>query len=84
MQQQAEAMCTLSELKIGESGRVARLLLDGAERRRLLDLGLSPGTLIEARLISPFGDPIAYQVRGTVIALRKTQADRVEVERCKS
>jgi ferrous iron transport protein A len=74
----------LSAIQLGESARIVRLLLEGTERRRLLDLGLSPGTIVEARLRSPLGDPVAYHVRGTTIALRKSQADQIEVTLCKS
>jgi ferrous iron transport protein A len=76
--------CLLSELPLGEAAEVVRLNLEGVERRRLLDLGLSPGTKIEARLQSPLGDPIAYHVRGTTIALRRNQAEKIEVSPCKS
>jgi ferrous iron transport protein A len=81
---QAEQTCRLSDLALGQSAQIVRLQLEGIERRRLLDLGLSPGTMIEARLKSPLGDPVAYHVRGTTIALRRHQADKIEVTLCKS
>ena len=58
--------------------------LKGVERRRLLDLGLVPGTLVEARLESPLGDPIAYKIRGSVVAIRRAQAEQIEVTLCKN
>ena len=51
----------------------------GFSRRRLLDLGITPGTRIEVSLDNPFGDPRAFRLRGTVIALRKDQADQILV-----
>lgn len=51
----------------------------GFTRRRFLDLGLTPGTQIYPELLNAFGDPRAYRVRGTLIALRKDQADQVWV-----
>ncbi len=51
----------------------------GFTRRRFLDLGLTPGTQIHPELLNAFGDPRAYRVRGTLIALRKDQADQVWV-----
>lgn len=51
----------------------------GAQRRRLLDLGFVPGTRIVPELVSPGGDPTAYRVRGTLIALRREQAEWVRV-----
>ncbi|MFN3873801.1 MAG: FeoA domain-containing protein [Ignavibacterium sp.] len=70
---------TLSHLKVGEKGIVLGIAksLRGQQRRRLMDLGIVPGTEIEAELESISGDPIAYRVRGATIALRKDQADKI-------
>ncbi|REJ83257.1 MAG: hypothetical protein DWQ30_08075 [Acidobacteria bacterium] len=73
----------LSDLEVGERGSVVGFLplCRGVERRRLLDLGLIPGTEVEAHLRSPSGDPTGYRIRGAVIALRKAQADQIQIER---
>jgi DtxR family Mn-dependent transcriptional regulator len=73
----------LSALKPGERARVTRLSPScrGLERRRLMDLGIVPGTLIEAAMKSPSGDPTAYWVRGALIALRKEQAGQIHIAR---
>lgn len=73
---------TLAELKPGASARVVRLAaaLQGPQRRRLLDLGVVPGTLITVAFSSPGGDPAAYMIRGALIALRRTQAELIQVE----
>ena len=73
----------LSGLEMGERARVVALApaLRGAERRRMLDLGLIPGTEVAPELRSPGGDPTGYAIRGAVIALRREQADHVQVER---
>jgi ferrous iron transport protein A len=73
---------TLRELEMGKKGKVTELRLEGAERRRLLDLGLAIGSEVEAVRKSPLGDPVAYRVRGAVVALRKEQAEKVEVQPC--
>jgi ferrous iron transport protein A len=73
---------SLDQLPIGSKGTVTSLALEGAERRRLLDLGLSIGAEIEAVRRSPLGDPVAYLVRGSTIAIRREQAQKVEVEPC--
>ncbi len=52
----------------------------GPERRRLLDLGFVPGTVVEVEMVSPNGDPTAYRVRGAVIALRREQAALIRIE----
>jgi DtxR family Mn-dependent transcriptional regulator len=73
----------LTELKPGEDARVTGLspAIRGAERRRLMDLGILPGTVIENEMVSAGGDPIAYRVRGALIALRKSQAEMISVSR---
>lgn len=70
---------TLSSLKIGEEGTILGIAkaLRGQQRRRLMDLGIVPGTKIEAELESLTGDPVAYRVRGTSVALRKQQTDKI-------
>jgi ferrous iron transport protein A len=71
----------LSELKPGTTGVVDRLTIEGEQRRRLLDLGLIPGTVIHAEFISPLGDPTSYRIRGALIALRNDQAQQILVRR---
>ena len=63
-------MRLLSTLKVGERGIIKRVSPNCALYRRLLDLGLVPGTKISCVLKSPMGDPAAYFVRGTLIAIR--------------
>jgi len=78
-----EAFERLSSLDLGQEARVTGLsaLCRGVERRRLLDLGVVPGTVVSAELRSPGGDPTAYRIRGAMIALRRVQADLVHVQR---
>jgi DtxR family Mn-dependent transcriptional regulator len=73
---------TLADLGVGASGRVRRISSDcrGAQRRRLLDLGVVPGTDIVAEFPAAGGDPIAYRIRGALIALRRQQAEWIEIE----
>lgn len=72
-------LCRLSDLPIGGAAIVHALSpsCTGAERSRLLDLGVVPGTRIECRFASPFGNPRSYEIRGAMIALRNHQADRI-------
>jgi DtxR family Mn-dependent transcriptional regulator len=71
----------LAQLGPGQRARILGLTpaCRGAERRRLLDLGFVPGTQVEVEMVSPGGDPTAYRVRGTVIALRREQATLVRI-----
>jgi DtxR family Mn-dependent transcriptional regulator len=72
----------LSTLKPGDKGKVVALSprLRGADRRRLMDLGVLPGTIIDVEMTSPSGDPTAYKIREALIALREEQAKMIQVE----
>ena len=72
----------LSSLAAGEKGRVLGISKKcrGQQRRRLMDLGVVPGTEIEVEMKSIGGDPVAYRIRGASIALRKNQAERIYLE----
>ena len=62
--------CSLSDIKVGAKAVVERLETHGTMRRRLLDIGLCNGTVVECVGRSPMGDPKAYLIRGAVIAIR--------------
>lgn len=72
----------LSDLHPGQKGRVTSVspTCRGLERRRFMDLGILPGTIVEVEMTSPSGDPTAYKVRGSTIALRREQAGHIHVE----
>jgi len=70
----------LNKLPLGKKAKVKALTSDGNIRRRMLDLGLITDTIIEAMLKSPSGDPVAYNIRGAVIALRSEEASKIIVE----
>lgn len=70
----------LNYLPIGKKGKVKVLVSEGLMRRRLLDLGVIPDTVIESLQASPSGDPIAYLIRGAVIALRSEVAFMILVK----
>lgn len=70
----------LSELRKGEKAMIVSVNLDGLTRRRFYDLGFIPGTKVQVVFESPLGDPVAYLVRDTLIALRKNESENIEVE----
>jgi DtxR family Mn-dependent transcriptional regulator len=80
---EARPMTPLSALAPGERGEVIALATScrGAQRRRLLDLGVVPGTIVTNELRGPGGDPTAYRIRGALIALRREQADLIYVQK---
>lgn len=73
---------TLAATRRGETVRVTGIspACQGPQRRRLLDLGVVPGTTITPELMSSSGDPVAYRIRSALIALRREQAEWIEVE----
>jgi Fe2+ transport system protein FeoA len=64
----------LSEFKIGESGVIRIVNGEGALRRRLFDMGVTPGADVYLRRKAPFGDPLEITIRGYELTLRKTEA----------
>jgi Fe2+ transport system protein FeoA len=71
---------TLDKLAPGESGRIIKISGRGAIRRRLVDMGLTTGAVIDMIKISPLGDPVEYRLRGYHLSLRKSEAETIEVE----
>lgn len=69
----------LSEITVGGTCKIAYLELHGVLRRRIQDLGIIPGTYVECIRRGPSGDPTAYTVRGTTVALRKEDACLINV-----
>ena len=70
----------LYAIEIGESGIVASVGGEGKIKRRLFDMGITPGAEILLRKRAPLGDPIEVTVRGYELTLRKTEAANVEME----
>lgn len=77
-----EAGRPLATLQLGERAKILALAdnCQGLTRRRFLDLGMTPGTTIEVALPNAFNDPMAYRVRGTLIALRREQANQIIID----
>lgn len=70
----------LSKTKLEEEVRVVEIEAEGELRRRFFDLGIIKNTIIEPLYISPFGEPKAYLIRGTVIAIRNDEANKIKVQ----
>ena len=71
---------TLNELKVGKSGRVLTVGGEKALRRRLLDMGITPRTIITVKKAAPMGDPIELLLRGYVLSLRLEDAEKISIE----
>ena len=70
----------LKSLKDGQSGQVEKIELEGATKRRLIEMGITPGTRVGVLKRAPLGDPIEVTVRGYELSLRKADAEQIEVE----
>ena len=72
---------TLNELKIGDSAAITAVGGEGALRCRLLDMGLTPRTVVTLRKVAPMWDPIEIHVRGYELTLRVEDARQITVEK---
>jgi DtxR family Mn-dependent transcriptional regulator len=72
---------TLSELKPGEKGQIEKLTGAGAVRRRIADMGLTKGSLVEVVRVAPMGDPIDIKIKGYHLSLRKNEAADIAVKK---
>ena len=71
---------TLDQFKIGESGVIKKVDGEGLLRRRLFDMGVTPGAQVYLRKKAPLGDPLEVTIRGYELTLRKTEAALVLLE----
>lgn len=74
-----ENIVTLEKIPMDREARIYKIKAHGEMKRRILDLGMIEGTKIKSILQSPLGDPTAYEVRGSMISLRKEDASQIQV-----
>ena len=70
----------LSEFAVGEKGVIKNVLGEGKIRRRLFDMGVTPGAKVLLRKKAPLGDPVEVNIRGYELTLRKSEAACVAME----
>ena len=70
---------TLSNLPVGSEARVVSVNATNGVARRIMEMGVIPGVTVSVIKAAPFGDPIEVRVRGYSLAMRKTEADAIEV-----
>lgn len=73
-------MASLKELKPGQRGVVVQIDSKGALKRRLVDMGITPGVVIMVRKVAPLGDPIEINLRGYELTIRKTEAENIKIK----
>lgn len=74
-------MISLKELKPNETGVITSIGGSRPIRRRLMDMGITPGAQIIMRKVAPLGDPIEINIRGYELSIRKAEADQITVEK---
>jgi Fe2+ transport system protein FeoA len=70
----------LSELKPGQKGQIEKVAGDGAVKRRIRDMGVTTGSLVEVVRVAPMGDPIDVKIKGYHLSLRKQEAADIQVK----
>lgn len=71
---------SLNKLKPGIKARIVRITGAGGVRKRIVDMGMTPGTVVEVERVAPLGDPIAVRVKRYRLVLRKAEASRIAVQ----
>ena len=74
------AIKPLSEMKVGEKGKISRVGGSGQVNRRILDMGVIPQSTVEIERVAPMGDPIWIRIKGYSLSLRKEEAANISVE----
>lgn len=70
----------LNELQPGEIAKVCKVSGDSAIKRRIIDMGVVAGSVVEVQKFAPLGDPMEIKVKGFNLSLRKSEAMMIEVE----
>ncbi|NLZ84063.1 MAG: ferrous iron transport protein A [Clostridiales bacterium] len=73
-------MMTLKDFKPGEEGTVVSIGQKGPIKRRIMDMGVTPGVNIKVIKVAPLGDPIEINIRGYELSLRKDEAELIEMK----
>ena len=73
-------MTTLDKISIGSDAKILQIGGEGALRRRLLDMGLTPNTNVKVRKVAPMGDPMEINLRGYTLTIRMEDARKIGVE----
>ena len=72
-------MATLKDTAIGQTVKVKKLTGEGAIKRRIMDMGITKGVIIEIKKIAPLGDPIDIRLRGYELCIRKADMEGIDI-----
>lgn len=76
----AMATVNLKDLKPGRKGKVLKIKARGETNKRIVEMGITPGAVVEVERVAPLGDPIDIKVKGYHLSLRKEEAEGIEIE----
>lgn len=71
---------TLADLRTGEGGKILKIQVSGALKRRLMDMGVVPVADVQVGKVAPLGDPIEVRIKSYTLSLRLGEARLIEVE----
>ena len=71
---------TLKDAQVGSTVKVVKIHVEGAYKRRIMDMGITKGSEIFIRKVAPLGDPVEVTIRGYELSLRKADAECVDVQ----
>ena len=74
------ATAKLKDLRPGQKGKVLKINARGETNKRIVEMGVTPGAVIEVERVAPLGDPIDIKVKGYHLSLRKGEAEGIEIE----
>jgi DtxR family Mn-dependent transcriptional regulator len=77
---EAMSVVSLKDLRPGQKARVVKIKAEGDANKRIVEMGVTPGALVEVERVAPLGDPIDIKVKGYHLSLRKADADGIDVE----
>ncbi len=72
---------TINDLSVGESALILSINCEGAMKRRLIDMGITPGVKVTLYKIAPLGDPLELKLRGYMLSIRRSEAKNILVKR---
>jgi len=72
---------TLNDIKVGSNATVTKIGITGSLKRRLIDMGITPGVNIKIKKVAPLGDPIEINLRGYELSIRRSEALNIFVRK---
>ena len=72
---------TINDLSVGGSAIVVSINCEGAMKRRLIDMGITPGVKVTLHKVAPLGDPLELKLRGYMLSIRRSEAKKINIEK---